>query len=303
VVRRPPLRRATHRAIAYLNVDLIGQQGAKHSAPATASLGGLAADVVRARTGAPPLRTSRPGRAGDQSFLGLGLPSLQLMRSRLRRTPARGGGTLRRHVRQDRLRGAEGRRRTCTSTPSRSWPRRPFPPIDASRRSQRSARSSRSGRAPRRASSISRTRCSARHACSTLLRTCSPASARSPAPAARRRRPRARHHPPPGAARRLHAERRLPPGRRRELRQLPGLAVRPSRSASSEDELRFTETTLRREQNRLVEALDQSIRKPGSCASVSRGSIAPGARMPPAARRDEHRPQRPAPPSGRRAPG
>jgi hypothetical protein len=67
------------RAIAYVNVDGIGQKGAAtFTANTTASLAGLASDVVRTRTGVRDLRVGRPGRDSDQSFNGIGLPQLQL---------------------------------------------------------------------------------------------------------------------------------------------------------------------------------------------------------------------------------
>ncbi|HSR40834.1 MAG TPA: M28 family peptidase, partial [Longimicrobiales bacterium] len=71
------------RAVAYLNVDGIGQRGAKtFGAATTASLAGLARDVVREREGAS-IEPFRPGRNSDQSFNGIGLPLLQLYHNRL----------------------------------------------------------------------------------------------------------------------------------------------------------------------------------------------------------------------------
>ncbi len=71
------------RAIAYVNVDGIGQTGAKElTATATASLGGLASRVVRDREAVPRLRVTRPGRDSDQSFNGIGMPLLQLNHNR-----------------------------------------------------------------------------------------------------------------------------------------------------------------------------------------------------------------------------
>lgn len=70
------------RAVAYVNVDGIGQTGAvRLSANTTASLAGLAAAVVREREGAE-VRPTRPGRNSDQSFNGIALPLLQLNRTR-----------------------------------------------------------------------------------------------------------------------------------------------------------------------------------------------------------------------------
>ena len=70
------------RAIAYVNVDGIGQKDAKtYSSAASASLAGLATNVVRARAGAP-VRVRRPGRDSDESFNGIGLPLLQFNHER-----------------------------------------------------------------------------------------------------------------------------------------------------------------------------------------------------------------------------
>jgi N-acetylated-alpha-linked acidic dipeptidase len=71
------------RGVAYLNIDGIGQMGAKQfGANATSSLAGLASSVVRQRTG-EEIRPTRPGRNSDQSFNGIGLPLLQLNHTRL----------------------------------------------------------------------------------------------------------------------------------------------------------------------------------------------------------------------------
>jgi len=71
------------RAVAYVNVDGIGQRDAKRfSANASAALAGLAGSVVQQRTG-EEIRPRRPGRNSDQSFNGVGLPLLQLNHNRL----------------------------------------------------------------------------------------------------------------------------------------------------------------------------------------------------------------------------
>ena len=71
------------RAIAYVNVDGIGQMGAKtFTAATTVSLSALATDVVRTRTGVSDMRVSRPGRDSDQSFNGISLPLFQLNENR-----------------------------------------------------------------------------------------------------------------------------------------------------------------------------------------------------------------------------
>ncbi len=71
------------RGIAYLNIDGMGQMGAKRfGAQTTSSLAGLATDVVRSATG-ESIRPGRPGRNSDQSFNGVGLPLLQIDHTRL----------------------------------------------------------------------------------------------------------------------------------------------------------------------------------------------------------------------------
>jgi Peptidase family M28 len=63
--------------VAHVNVDSVGGQGASvlSEGIATASLRGVGAEAIGAVTG-EEFRGSRVGRSGDQSFLGLGLPSL-----------------------------------------------------------------------------------------------------------------------------------------------------------------------------------------------------------------------------------
>jgi hypothetical protein len=71
------------KAVAYVNVDGIGQRDAKRfSANASAALAGLAATVVKARSGAE-IDPRRPGRNSDQSFNGVGVPLLQFNHNRL----------------------------------------------------------------------------------------------------------------------------------------------------------------------------------------------------------------------------
>ncbi len=70
------------RAVAYVNVDGIGQTGARAFAAATtASLAELARFAMRRGEGAA-VQPTRPGRNSDQSFNGVGLPLLQLYRNR-----------------------------------------------------------------------------------------------------------------------------------------------------------------------------------------------------------------------------
>jgi hypothetical protein len=70
-------------ALAYVNFEGLGQMEAKRfGAAATSSLAGLARSVVLEGTG-ESIRPYRPGRNSDQSFNGVGLPLLQLNHSRL----------------------------------------------------------------------------------------------------------------------------------------------------------------------------------------------------------------------------
>jgi hypothetical protein len=72
------------RAVAYLNVDGIGQMGAKrYGVVATPSLAAMATSVVKTRTGVADFRVGSPGRNSDQSFNGIGVPQLQFDHSRL----------------------------------------------------------------------------------------------------------------------------------------------------------------------------------------------------------------------------
>lgn len=71
------------RALAYVNVDGIGQIGAvRFGATTTASLAGLAQRVVRQGT-TQAIEPSRPGRNSDMAFNGIGLPIFQIHHTRL----------------------------------------------------------------------------------------------------------------------------------------------------------------------------------------------------------------------------
>ncbi len=71
------------RAVAYLNIDGVGQIDAvRLSSTATASMDELARRVVRDVVGQGELPGSRPGRNSDQSFNGVGVPLLQFNHSR-----------------------------------------------------------------------------------------------------------------------------------------------------------------------------------------------------------------------------
>ena len=71
------------RGVAYINVDGIGQMGARRfGATTSAALAGLAVGVVARQTG-ETVEPVRPGRNSDQSFNGVGLPLLQLNHQRL----------------------------------------------------------------------------------------------------------------------------------------------------------------------------------------------------------------------------
>lgn len=66
------------RAVAYVNIDGIGQSEAnRYSANTTSGMAPLATEVLRERTG-EEVGASRPGRNSDQSFNGIGMPLLQL---------------------------------------------------------------------------------------------------------------------------------------------------------------------------------------------------------------------------------
>ena len=70
------------RAVAYVNVDGIGQTGASvFGATASPALEALGRSVLRKATEAD-VRVGRPGRNSDESFNGIGLPLLQLNHSR-----------------------------------------------------------------------------------------------------------------------------------------------------------------------------------------------------------------------------
>lgn len=75
-------RELRSRAVAHVNVDGIGQMGARLLAAATtASMDDLARFVMRRGEDAD-IQPARPGRNSDQSFNGIGLPLLQLYRNR-----------------------------------------------------------------------------------------------------------------------------------------------------------------------------------------------------------------------------
>lgn len=71
------------RALAYLNIDGVGQMGAKRfSVTATAGLEDVGQRVVRGRA-QETAPVSRPGRNSDMAFNGIGLPVLQFHHTRL----------------------------------------------------------------------------------------------------------------------------------------------------------------------------------------------------------------------------
>jgi N-acetylated-alpha-linked acidic dipeptidase len=71
------------RAVAYMNIDGVGQTGAvRISSTATASMDSLAGRVARDAAGLDDLPGSTPGRNSDQSFNGVGLPLLQFNHTR-----------------------------------------------------------------------------------------------------------------------------------------------------------------------------------------------------------------------------
>jgi hypothetical protein len=86
-----------NRAVAYVNIDLVGQMGAElFGASATASLARLGSTVIRDGVGAD-IMSVPPGRNSDQSFNGIGLPLLQLHHTR----PPEAGGTWWWHTPED----------------------------------------------------------------------------------------------------------------------------------------------------------------------------------------------------------
>ncbi len=71
------------RGIAYVNIDGVGQMGAKRfAASTTSSLAPLAQRVIQRATG-NRIDPGRPGRNSDQSFNGIGLPLFQIHHTRL----------------------------------------------------------------------------------------------------------------------------------------------------------------------------------------------------------------------------
>jgi Iap family predicted aminopeptidase len=71
------------RAVAYVNVEGLGQIGAKRfGASTTSSLAGLAQTVVH-RSAGVSIIAGQPGRNSDQAFNGVGLPLLQINHTRL----------------------------------------------------------------------------------------------------------------------------------------------------------------------------------------------------------------------------
>lgn len=71
------------RAVAYLNIDGVGQIDAvRFSSTATASMNDLARRVVDEAAGVDDLPISTPGRNSDQAFNGVGMPLLQFNHSR-----------------------------------------------------------------------------------------------------------------------------------------------------------------------------------------------------------------------------
>jgi hypothetical protein len=85
------------RGLAYVNVDGVGQVGAQRFSVSTSpALEALAVGVVAEARGETP-RAGRPGRNSDQSFNGIGLPLLQINHTRL----AEDGGTWWWHTPED----------------------------------------------------------------------------------------------------------------------------------------------------------------------------------------------------------
>jgi Iap family predicted aminopeptidase len=68
-------------AVAHINIDSIGTRSATlYSATSMAELESFNLELLRAKTGQNP-RSSRPGKVADESFVGIGIPSLRFSKS------------------------------------------------------------------------------------------------------------------------------------------------------------------------------------------------------------------------------
>ncbi|MGH9323198.1 MAG: M28 family peptidase, partial [Vicinamibacteria bacterium] len=93
-------------AVAHINIDSIGTRSATtYSATSMAELEGFNLELIRTKTGQDP-RSSRPGKVADESFVGLGIPSVRFSKSIPEGSPDRGvadgsGGSWWWHSRED----------------------------------------------------------------------------------------------------------------------------------------------------------------------------------------------------------
>ena len=93
-------------AVAHINIDSIGTRSAtRYSATHMAELERFNLDLIRAKTGQEP-EGSRPGKVADESFVGLGIPSVRFSKSIPEGSPDRGvadgsGGSWWWHSRED----------------------------------------------------------------------------------------------------------------------------------------------------------------------------------------------------------
>jgi len=93
-------------AVAHINIDSIGTRSAtRYSATHMAELESFNLGLIRAKTGQEP-KGSRPGKIGDESFVGLGIPSVRFSKSIPEGSPDRGvadgsGGSWWWHSRED----------------------------------------------------------------------------------------------------------------------------------------------------------------------------------------------------------
>jgi Iap family predicted aminopeptidase len=93
-------------AVAHINIDSIGTRSAtRYSATHMAELERFNLDLIKARTGQEP-KGSRPGKVADESFVGLGIPSVRFSKSIPEGSPDRGvadgsGGSWWWHSRED----------------------------------------------------------------------------------------------------------------------------------------------------------------------------------------------------------
>ena len=93
-------------AVAHINIDSIGTRSAtRYTATHMAELERFNLDLIRATTGQEP-KGSRPGKVADESFVGLGVPSVRFSKSIPEGSPDRGvadgsGGSWWWHSRED----------------------------------------------------------------------------------------------------------------------------------------------------------------------------------------------------------